>query len=143
MKIENTFHPAEETVHHEAEPKRRGRILVIEDDPILLLILAKALSSRHDVVATGSAKEALTRLLGDERYDLVLCDLMMPEMTGIELYLSLESERPDLICRLVFLTGGAFTPDAQAFLQRIPNRRLRKPVALSRLVAIVTDIIME
>jgi CheY-like chemotaxis protein len=60
-------------------------------------------------------------------YDVILCDLMMPEMTGMELHAQLETTQPERAARMVFVTGGAYTPAAMSFLERVPNPRLEKP----------------
>ncbi len=66
-----------------------------------------------------------------------LCDLLMPEMSGVELFQHLEAEAPDQCERVVFLTGGAFTPRAQEFLSRVPNARLEKPFDLDDLMVLI------
>ena len=71
---------------------------------------------------------------------MVVCDLMMPVMTGMELHAVLARERPDLAARMVFITGGAFTPAARAFLNQVPNPRLDKPFSSDRLRAAVRDV---
>ena len=69
---------------------RRGRILAVDDEPMLCVVIEKILGGDHEVTTVTSAKEALRRLTSGERFDLILCDLMMPEMTGIELYAKLK-----------------------------------------------------
>lgn len=94
---------------------RVGRILVV-DDEILVATSVKRILKAHDVHMLSSAKEALARCVAGEAYDLILCDLMMPDMTGMELHAELTRVRPDLAARMVFMTGGAFTPQAREFL---------------------------
>jgi len=122
---------------------RRGRILVIDDEPTIQRVVRKTLAREHDVVAVSEAQDALARLLDGEHFDVILCDLMMPQMTGIDLYMELARVLPAEIARIVFLTGGAFTPQARAFLDEIPNPRLEKPFKLEHLRAIVNDRIEE
>jgi CheY-like chemotaxis protein len=88
-----------------------------------------------------SAREALSRLSeGASRpFDLILCDLMMSEMSGIELHGELVRRSPELARRVVFMTGGAFTPRARAFLQAVPNRCVEKPLDLET----IDDLIRE
>jgi signal transduction histidine kinase len=115
----------------------RARILVVDDEPLVGKALARLLSGQHEVVVTTSAPEALARLAGGERFDLVLCDLMMPEMSGMELEARIASAAPAMVGRMVFMTGGAFTPAARAFLAG-GRPHLEKPVepgALRELVA--------
>jgi DNA-binding NtrC family response regulator len=117
--------------------QRRGRVLIIDDDPRISLSLQLILSEWHDVTALTSPCEALLRMRHGERYDVVLCDVMMPELSAMDLYAVLEQELPGIARRLVFLTGGAFTPRAHAFLAQIDNARFEKPLDLDGLIALV------
>lgn len=117
---------------------RRARILLIDDDPLIGEAVRESLLE-HDVVALTRVSDALERLTGGERFDLILCDLMMPGMTGMELHETLLTVAPASAARMVFLTGGAFTPLAEAFLAQVPNARLDKPfdpASLRRFVSI-------
>ncbi|OLC00762.1 MAG: hypothetical protein AUH30_01785 [Candidatus Rokubacteria bacterium 13_1_40CM_68_15] len=109
-----------------ATPTRRGRILIIDDDPRIGEAVRECLLD-HDVVALTSASDALQRLTAGERFDLILCDLMMPGMTGMDLHQALSTAAPANAARMVFLTGGAYTARAQAFLAEVSNARLDKP----------------
>ncbi|MBI5478717.1 MAG: response regulator [Deltaproteobacteria bacterium] len=80
---------------------------------------------------------ARARLGRGERFDVILCDLMMPVMTGMELYDELGRVAPEQRERVVFLTGGAFTPTARSFLSQVPNPRLEKPFDVDELLAVV------
>jgi signal transduction histidine kinase len=106
---------------------RRARLLVIDDDHAVLRVLERTLGREHEVETLSDAREALRRLAHGEHFDLVLCDVMMPEMTGMELHQELMRRRADLAPRVVFMTGGAFTPEAQAFFESITNPRIMKP----------------
>ena len=110
----------------------RPRVLIVDDEKVVARALARALAEEGDVSVASSGLEALE--LCDERsFDHVLCDLMMPEMTGMDLYDRLSEERPGLAQRMVFMTGGAFTPRAREFLERVDNPRMDKPVPLPEL----------
>jgi len=78
-------------------------------------------------VVESTGRSALARLERGEAFDLVLCDLMMPQMTGMELYAAVALVAPAMAERFVFLTGGAFTPAAREFLERNAPRRVEKP----------------
>ena len=107
---------------------RGGRLLVIDDEPMILGALRRSLSAEYNVTCVGDGRKALERLRGGERpYELILCDLMMPEMTGMDLFAELEKVAPEQASRMVFVSGGAFTPRAREFLERIPNARVEKP----------------
>jgi CheY-like chemotaxis protein len=90
---------------------------------VLLLILA-ALSLENWYVWVTAALRLLEKR---EQFDLILCDLMMPAMTGMELRDELSRLDSSQAARMSFLTGGAFTPRARAFLAEVPNPRLEKP----------------
>ncbi len=127
----------------EAVPRAEvhGRILVVDDDAMVGRAVGRILSLDHQVVSLTSARAALSRLLEDGSFDVILCDLMMPEMTGMELHDELAKVAPALSRRMVFLTGGAFTPDAREFLERVPNPRVEKPFDPRALRAMVSDLL--
>lgn len=116
--------------------QRRATVLVIDDEAALGRVLPRLLAP-HDVTVVGRALEGLERLQGDARFDVILCDVMMPEMNGMEFHRELARQRPDVIDRVVFMSGGVFSPAARAFFAQLPNRRLEKPLdipALRRLI---------
>ncbi len=102
------------------------RILIIDDDVQVARALGDLLD-QHDVAYTSSGLGARSRLLQGDVFDLVICDLMMPDLSGAELYAWAGTHRPDLAPRFLFVTGGAFTPDANAFAQTHRDRLLTKP----------------
>ena len=115
----------------------RGRILAIDDEPLVGAVLARALAA-HEVVSLTSAAEALKRIRGGERFDLIFCDLMMPHMTGMDFYAALEKEAPEVATQVMFLTGGAFTQGARDFLERTAAPTVEKPFDLKSMRALVT-----
>jgi PAS domain S-box-containing protein len=116
---------------------KRGRVLVLDDEPLVCRAVARTLASDHEVVALTDPSEALTRLAGGERFDVVVCDLMMPGLTGMECHEALRTSRPELARNMIFLTGGAFTAKARAFLDRVPNVRVDKPFDADELREVV------
>jgi len=108
-------------------PARRGRVLLVDDDPLVRAALSRALGREHDVEPVPSGRAALEHLRSDRAWDVVICDLMMPDLTGRQLYEIIEQEHPDLAARMVFVTGGAFTDETRAFLSRIDNPVFHKP----------------
>jgi PAS domain S-box-containing protein len=114
-------------------PARRAVIAVIDDEPLVARALQRLLSQDHDVVVFERAREAITWFEQDPRCDVVICDLMMPEVTGMELDAWLRAHRPALAGRTIFLTGGAFTPTAIDFVRQPDRRCLDKPIDLARL----------
>lgn len=116
---------------------RRAKILVVDDEELILRAVERILSKDHDIVATLSASDALARCARGDNFDLILCDLMMPDKTGMDLYLELESVSPTQQEHIVFLTGGAFTPKARDFLAATPVEHIEKPFEASNLRAFV------
>jgi signal transduction histidine kinase len=115
----------------------RGRILVVDDEPIVCFSLERLLSTEGEVVALTSARQALAAVRSGERFDVILCDLMMPEMDAPVLYDEVRSIEPAQAERMVFVTGGAFTVRAREFLESVPNPRLGKPFDVDALVELV------
>jgi CheY-like chemotaxis protein len=122
-----------------AAPLRRGKVLVIDDEPMVARSLGRVLEPDHDVTIVLDAGDAHQRVLAGERFDVILCDLMMPKMTGMDLHAELLRAVPEQAAQMVFLTGGAFTPRARAFLDGVPNQRLPKPFDMQQLRALVSD----
>ncbi len=110
-----------------ASPPRRGAVLVVDDEPMIGRALRRMLVALHDVTVVDRAADALARYDAGERWDVILCDLMMPQMTGMDLHAELTRRDPAIAERMIFLTGGAFTAGARQFLDRIPNPHLDKP----------------
>jgi DNA-binding NtrC family response regulator len=117
----------------------RTRVLVIDDDQKLGRLLARALAREHEVTAVTSAREALARIEAGDRFDLILCDLMMPGVGGDEFYERVGVIAPQLVERILIMTGGAYTPKAVAFLERASIRRLEKPFQLAELLEAVRE----
>jgi PAS domain S-box-containing protein len=113
--------------------KRRGRLLVIDDEPLVAGLVTRVVEQEHDVVFETTAAAALGRLRAGERFDAIVCDLMMPEASGMDFYEALERDLPDLLPRVLFMSGGAFTPEAAAFLARFRGRCLDKPFGAGQL----------
>jgi len=106
---------------------RRGRILVVDDEPLILSAIRRSLGTEHEVVTATQAVQALDRITAGERFDVVLCDLLMPNMTGMDLHARLVSAAPDQAEKMIFLTGGAFALRARTFLEQSRNLWIEKP----------------
>jgi signal transduction histidine kinase/DNA-binding response OmpR family regulator len=119
--------------------QRRGRVLVVDDEPMLASAIRRVLISQHDVDTTTRAVDALDKLRTGAMFDVIFADLMMPQVTGMELYARICEEFPDHGPRVVFLTGGAFTQAAREFLAAVPNRTLEKPIDREGLLALVSE----
>jgi len=117
--------------------RRSGRVLVIDDEELICSLLVSLLSPEHQVTGLSSAREAMQRIVEGARYDLILCDLMMPDMTGMDFYGALAQHAPEQITRVVFLTGGAFTEASRSFLESVPNPQISKPFSLPYVLELV------
>jgi signal transduction histidine kinase len=122
-------------------PGRRGRVLVVDDEKMLGITIERILEDEHEVMSVTTAREAIDLLGKDASFDLVLCDLMMPEMTGMDLYRALAARAPALARKFVFMTGGAFTEDASRFLDQISSPSIEKPLKASRLRDLVRGLL--
>jgi len=120
---------------------RRGAILVIDDEESLGLAIKRYLSVQHDVTTVTGARAALDLLEAGHRYDVIFCDLMMPQITGMELHAEMTRRFADQVERMIFVTGGAFTATAREFLDNVRNRRVEKPFDLKVLRGLVNEMI--
>jgi CheY-like chemotaxis protein len=104
---------------------------MVDDEPALGRSTRLLLLPDHDVVTVTRAREAVGMLVSaaasHQRFDVILCDLMMPEMSGIEFYEEVRRIAPEYLGRIVFITGGAFTDEARAFLAASATVHLEKP----------------
>jgi len=116
---------------------RRGRILVVDDEELILHSVQRMLFKEHDVVAVSAAAEALALCARGEAFDVILCDLMMPDMTGMDFHGELSRIAPEMVDRVIFMTGGAFTAKAQQFLSNTPIEHIEKPFHPANLRAII------
>src|SRR5262245_44354637 len=108
-------------------PTTPTTILIVDDEIGITRGLARILRrDGHRVDTAGNGRQALA-LLQAQEYDLILCDLRMPELDGPGLYRALESDHPDVLPRFIFLTGDTLSPEAEAFLDHVGVPRLTKP----------------
>ena len=115
-----------------------ARILIVDDEPFVRNALCRALRG-YDLVTAGSGEEALAHLSTGEPFDLILCDLMMPGVSGIDIHRHLRQRHPGREQQLVFLTGGIFTDEAQDFVAGISNAVVQKPFNFQQLRTLVKD----
>ena len=108
-------------------------ILVVDDEPAIGEALRNALPAGHDIVIAGSAREAIDRFTANQHYDIVLCDIQMPGMSGVELYRYARRVWPRIARAMVFMTGGSLAPEAQAMIEADGRSILEKPLDLDRL----------
>jgi PAS domain S-box-containing protein len=128
--------PAEITPRAE----HRDQILVVDDEVMIGTSLRRILSRKHyDVAVCTGGREALDLLAKPSDFQIILCDMMMPDVSGMDVYEELMRTAPDIARRMVFMTGGVFTPRAKTFLDEVPNHRLEKPIDLPRLLEWMRD----
>ncbi len=119
----------------------RGVILVVDDEPLVARTLARMLSAHQVEIATGG-RDALARCT-QTHYDVVVCDLMMPDLTGMELHAALADRGDATSRRFVFVTGGVFTEAARVFLEEPGRRWLTKPTSRLELGQVVDEVLAE
>ncbi len=121
---------------HEVANTEPLRILVVDDEPSIGAGIKRALGG-HNVEVAGSGREAIDACeQGD--FDLVLCDVMMPDVSGMDVFDHIHEIRPEFSKRFVFMTGGAFTPKAREFLEAVPNEHIEKPFSIRELRTLVS-----
>ena len=114
----------------------RRKILIIDDQPTLAKAIRRMLAD-YDVTVVAGGREALDKIEAGERYDVILSDVMMPEISGMELHARLVTIAPDQVDKMVFMTGGGFTPQARAFFEHVGNPTLEKPFDRAALFAVL------
>ena len=110
--------------------RRRARVLLVDDEPAILRSLERLLHKSHDLTLAHSGREALALLNAGLEFDLVLCDLMMPDVSGIEVWEQLTPAQRQIF---VFMTGGTFTERAERFLSTAKPPVLEKPFTATTL----------
>ena len=118
---------------------KRARVLIVDDEPMVVAFMRRCLAKEHDVIGVTCAAEALSRIRAGDEFELIVCDLMMPEISGFELYKRVSTEMPALAERFLFMTGGTFTADAQAFVDSLAAPYLEKPFAPAQLRTLVRE----
>ncbi|HTN84091.1 MAG TPA: response regulator [Sorangium sp.] len=120
---------------------RRGRILIVDDEPLILRALRGILGTSHEVVCVRSGAQAQRTLQLDADFDVVLCDVVMQEGTGIELHEWMVAELPALADRVLFMTGGGTSEVSRRFLAAHGGRVLPKPIDPEELVRRVEGVL--
>jgi len=124
---------APENARTEPKSEERARILVVDDEPALVNAFRQCLRlAGHEVVAVGDGSAALELLLSEEPFDLIYCDLMMRGLSGMELERALQKQAPHRLRCMVFMSGGAYTPEAGSFLESHPGQSVDKPFDVMR-----------
>ncbi len=115
------------------------RVLVVEDEPALAVAVSEALEDAGFTVdRAGDGEEGLTRLT-EANYDLIVCDLKMPRIDGMQFYRAMAAATPALARRVIFVTGDVAGTDAERFLEETACRWLSKPFRLGDLLRAARD----
>jgi CheY-like chemotaxis protein len=124
-----------------SELDSKARLLIVDDDAAIGRAIARIVRAKHDVVVLTSGREAIERIAAGERYHAILCDLMMPDVTGMDVYERISAIDPPSARRMIFLSGGAFTRRAEDFFLRIDNQRVDKPFDRATLLAALAAVL--
>lgn len=125
-------------------PTSRAKVLLVDDERLVTRAVRRAISPPHEVELASGGEAALQCIsAAGGRYDVILCDLMMPDLSGMQLYEEIARRHSGLEERIVFVSGGAITEAARVFLASVRNRRLDKPVDAARLLAVVAQVAAE
>lgn len=121
----------------------KARIVVIDDDAAVASMVRNTFAGVHEVMGFLSGREALAYLERVPVVDLILCDLMMPGMSGMDVHASVAARWPDYARRMVFLSGGLSSPQADRFLAMTPVKRIGKPLGSASLQKFVKEFLAE
>ena len=131
--------PAPPAASISLEAFKGARVLVVEDEPALAVAVSEALGDAGFVVdRAGDGEEGLTRL-AEQSYELIVCDLKMPRIDGMQFYRAMAAATPALARRVIFVTGDVAGTDAERFLEETGCRWLSKPFRLGDLLRAARD----
>ncbi len=133
--------PAPSQRHHSSIPAApRQSVLIVDDEQLIGRSLRRTLRPDYDVTVVTSARQAVATIESGAWFDAIICDVMMPEMSGTELHRWLLEAHPKQASRLAFITGGAFGGQAADYLQQQDRRTLSKPISNQEIRALLLDI---
>ncbi|MBU1533777.1 response regulator, partial [Myxococcota bacterium] len=116
----------------------KKRILVVDDEEGIRSALVRFMKP-HDIVAAASGASAREIFETRQDFDCIICDLMMPEISGMDLHLWVKNTYPALARKFVFMTGGVFTPKAREYLSQVDNLVVEKPFDLKALKKLIDE----
>ncbi len=133
--------PSQPPAQPPVQPRAKPRLLIIDDEPLVIGMLTRLLRRRYQITTTTSGVEGL-RLASEQPWDAILCDVMLPELSGPQLLRRLESEGKETAAKMGFMTGGAFGPEASQFLASLGQGGwLSKPFGVHELEAFVERLV--
>ena len=116
---------------------RTPAVLLIDDDPSILLILKKALSQEDLALDCADSGRKAVQMLSRDDYDLILSDIRMPEFDGKQMFAFLDEHQPQYRGRVVFLTGDTGNPETMKFFEETQCAYLTKPIDIPALIALL------
>ena len=134
--------PAPVVAPDETKERVRGRILIVDDELGIRAAMARMLRE-HETVEAEDGRAARVLLEEDQRFDLILSDMMMPMVSGMDLHEWLSKVNPKLAKQFIFITGGAFTPRTREYLKKVDNLSLEKPFNVAKLKQIICGMIRD
>jgi PAS domain S-box-containing protein len=126
-----------------AAPPRRHRVMLVDDEPQVVHTMERLLRRDYDITIALCGRDAIDHIARGARFDAIVSDVMMPNMTGIELTEELQRIAPDQARRLIFLSGGAFTAQTHERLHALGAPQLEKPVTARELRACVQRVVTD
>lgn len=135
-----------ENLAHAEEPgeiessSQQSKLLIVDDEETFSSVLEEVLADDHEVTTVNCGADAIALLSEGKRYNVIVSDLMMPQMSGMELYKKVLELAPDQAQRMVFMTGGAFGPSTSGFLESIDNKKIEKPFKLKELRKLLSSV---
>jgi signal transduction histidine kinase/CheY-like chemotaxis protein len=132
----DSFGPVESSSSPRATALVPARVLIVDDEPLVARAIRRNLGG-HEVQIASSGREALALLDAGQRFDLVLCDLMMPDVSGMDVYAAIRDRHPDMTGHIVFMTGATFTDRGQDFRAQLGDIFLEKPIDMAQLWAVI------
>ena len=121
-------------------PTLRPRVLLIEDEPGIRRALTRVLRANTDVITAKRGDEAIQKLMKGLEVEVVICDLLLPGATGMDVHSFIERHRPELLRRLLFVTGGATSPKTRDFAHKHRDALLLKPLDARRLQLVIDSV---
>lgn len=115
------------------------RVLIVDDEPLVGTALKRVLA-HHDVTVVASGAAAISVIDVSDSFDVVICDVMMPGMSGPRVYEIVSAAHPEMRSRFVFITGGVPHEGTRLFLASVPNQVLYKPFDLCAVRDAVRDV---
>jgi CheY-like chemotaxis protein len=120
----------------------RVHVLVVDDEPLMCELILGLVGDEYDIATFTDPRAALASIL-DGSFDIIFCDLMMPGLSGNELYERAVKQRPELAHKFVFISGGAFTDRAREFLATTRLPQVSKPFTRMALVEAVESLLAQ